>query len=43
MSNRRVITFNEHCEIALNEFNSKFLKTLTVDRGKEEPMKIPMD
>ncbi len=32
--NRKAITFNEHCKIALKEFNSKFLKTLTVDRGK---------
>ena len=35
MPNRKATTFNEHCKIALNEFNSKFIKTLTVDRGKE--------
>lgn len=35
MPNRKAITFNEHFKIALNEFESKFLKTLTVDRGKE--------
>ena len=35
MPNRKATTFNEHCKIALNEFNSKFIKTLTVNRGKE--------
>ena len=35
MPNRKATTFNEHCKIALTEFDSKFIKTLTVDRGKE--------
>lgn len=35
MPNRKSITFNEYCKIELNRFDSKFLKTLTVDRGKE--------
>lgn len=35
MPNRKATTFNEHCKIALNEFDSKLIKTLTVDRGKE--------
>ena len=35
MPNRKATTFNEYCKIALNEFNLKFIKTLTVDGGKE--------
>ena len=35
MPNSKPTTFNEHCKIAFNEFNLKFIKTLTVDRGKE--------
>ena len=35
MPNRKATTFNEHCKIALDEFNLKFIKTLTVDRDKE--------
>lgn len=35
MPNRKAITFNEHCKITLNEFDSKSLKIFTLDRGKE--------
>lgn len=35
MPNKKAITFNKYYKIALNEFDSKFLKTLTVDLGKE--------
>ncbi len=31
----KAIIFNEHLRIELNEFNAKFLKALTVERGKE--------
>ena len=35
MANRKASTFNEHCIIALGQFDSHNLKSLTVDRGKE--------
>ncbi|WP_353846374.1 IS30 family transposase [Clostridium sp. ZBS13] len=35
MPNRKASTFNEHCIIALSNFDNNKLKSLTVDRGKE--------
>ncbi len=35
MPNRKASTFNKYCKLALKPFDSNFIKTLTVDRGKE--------
>lgn len=43
MQNIKASTFNEHCIITLEKFDRNNLKSLTVDRGKEELMKIQMD
>ena len=43
MQNRKASTFNEHCIIALEKFDRNNLKSLIVDRDKEELIKIQMD
>jgi transposase, IS30 family len=35
MPNRKSSTFNKYCKLALKPLGSNFIKTLTVDRGKE--------